>query len=98
MDRKLNYIALMIVFLSCFFMCNSFGSYSSDSSSIIFENQFEKISGDKLYVKPGTIFVSSETIFLCCGGQFLPVAHVECDEEGVFVRSSAFKWGQCPLC
>lgn len=69
-----------------------------DYSSSAFEDQFEKVSDDKYYVRPGAIFVSAEAIFLCCEGQLIPINHVECDESGIFVRSNEFKWGRCPRC
>ena len=62
------------------------------------KEEFEKISEDKLYVKPGTIFVSSDAIFLCFKGQLIPITLIECDEDGIFVRYNSFKWGLCPIC
>ena len=84
---------LMLTCLTCLFANKTF-AYSHDSYMDTFDNQFEKVSDDKYYVKPGSIFVSAEEIFLCCEGQLLPVTWVECDEGGVFIRSEAFKYGK----
>ncbi len=92
-----NFFMLMCVCLTCFCAHTSFAC-SNDCSINTFENQFETVSDDKYYVKSGTVFVSSQEIFLCFGEQLIPVTFVECDEYGVFVRRNAFKWGQCSIC
>ncbi len=95
--RIFKNVVLLLICVGCFCSSKTF-AYNYESCFETFDNQFEKVSEDKYYVKPGSIFVSSEEIFLCCEGQLLPVNFVECDEGGVFVRSNAFKWGQCPVC
>ncbi len=88
---------LTIVCLGCF-CANKAYADSCDCSISSFENQFEKVCNDKFYVKPGTVFVSSQGIFICIQGQPFPVTQLGCDDSGVFIQSNDFKWGTCPAC
>lgn len=88
---------LMFLCLGCFCMSTSFAN-NYDYSLDAFENRFEEASDDKYYVNPETIVVSSEAIFWCYEGHFIPITSVEYDEFGVFLRPSATKWGLCPRC
>lgn len=57
--RKKHFFVMVVCFLSCFakIFANEIDLHNS------FENQFEKVSGDKYYVKPGSLFISAESIF-----------------------------------
>lgn len=96
----MNFLKCAILILVCLisFSANKAFTYVNDSYIDTFESQFEKVVDDKYYVKPGTVLVSSGEIFLSYHGQLVPVVSIECDEEGVFLYSTAFKWGRCPAC
>ncbi len=86
-----------LLLLVCLCMSQLYAqSYNNFSNS--FECQFEKVSDDKHYVKPGTVYAASREIFLCLEGQLIPVTAIECDEDGIFVRSCAFSLERCPAC
>ncbi|MCH9611440.1 MAG: hypothetical protein SP1CHLAM42_15310 [Chlamydiales bacterium] len=92
-------ILLLLVFFSFIpaMKCYAYGIESYNTKS--FESRFLKISDDKYYTHPGSIYIASDSIYFCFDGQFLPVSNVECDDEGVFIRAGGFMVrGQCPIC
>ncbi|MCH9627847.1 MAG: hypothetical protein S4CHLAM2_14930 [Chlamydiales bacterium] len=61
-SRTLKSVILMLICLTCFCSGKTFAR-GFESCLETFDNQFERVSEDKYYVKPGSIFVSSEEIF-----------------------------------
>jgi|GEM_PF-6983428 len=98
MTYKFFKIAFFVLLCApCFCMTQSFAN-AHDYPLNDFEKQFEKVSNDKYYVKPASIYISSDHIFLCCQGQLIPIPHIECDEEGIYIPSCAIQWDTCPIC
>lgn len=59
-----------------------------------------KIQGDKVYLKPGSIQVANNGIFINVQGELKSIGHLEMDEEGVFfnaTRTAGFE-GRCNVC
>lgn len=43
-----------------------------------------KVQGDKVYLKPGSIQIANNGIFINIQGQLKSIDHLEMDEQGVF--------------
>lgn len=95
---KINLLTkLMILLLLLTAFTGKSFAYQNYENETSFEKNFEKIIDGKYYIKPGTILVSQDSIYLCVQGQMIPIGSLEVDEEGVYTPY-AYKWGTCPVC
>ena len=81
-------------FRKAFFTLGLFLAYSVSSfASVHLENELDissflrsnKVIDNKVYLKPGTIYVAPDQILLNLDGQLLPIGNLSADAEGIFV-------------
>ncbi len=48
----------------------------------------EKIEGDKAYLKPGSIYISENQIYLCYQQEMVGLSTISADEQGVYASVS----------
>ena len=91
------------MFRKCFMiLCvlMSFASMSCFANEDDLSFSIAKIEGYKVYLKPGTVQVAKNGIFIKVSGQFRAINHLEIDEEGVYfdaLRQTAYS-DLCPAC
>ncbi len=60
-------------------------------------DSIEKIENERVYLKPGSIQVAKNGIFIHVDGQLLAIDHLKKDDMGVYFES--FQAGSgCPIC
>lgn len=61
-----------------------------------------KTNGDKIYLNSGTIQIQNNEMFLCVDNDFIPLSHLEKDDEGIYFKLDEIStiWGAaiCPYC
>lgn len=62
------------------------------------ESLYEKVIDDKLYLKPGTLVITTNAIYHLVGDQLIPLDYVAVDGEGVFTYPTAYPYGTCWAC
>lgn len=59
-----------------------------------------QVQGNKVYLKPGSIQIANNGIFINIQGQLQAIDHLEMDEQGVFfdISRSAANESRCRVC
>lgn len=88
---------MMLVAAVCAFSTYAFSGYQ-ESLSILGETA-EKVIENRLYLRPGSVFVSASGIYVQTEGEFIQVDMVSSDEDGVYIDldrfSSLVRCGTC---
>lgn len=86
-----KYITTILCALMTFTFFNCFAKEVDLGCSIA------KVEGHKVYLKPGTIQIANNGIFINVAGQLRSINHLEVDDQGVYfdtLRQAAL----CPAC
>ncbi|CUI18126.1 putative secreted protein (plasmid) [Candidatus Protochlamydia naegleriophila] len=90
--------------LSCFFyvlfILISTLTYANELSE---RSAVKEIVGNKLYLKPTTVHIANNGIFLNIQGALIRVNHLEVDDKGVYIDAlkagaGDIFMGECPVC
>lgn len=89
-------------FFICFFLlfsCSFLNGFSAEPAPI--ENSgssIQTIIDTKVYLKPGTIQIAKNGIFINVEGELVPIDHLEMDNEGVYFELQRMKMELCEKC
>lgn len=83
------------------FICFSSTGYTSPT--IETNCCIKEVIGSKVYLKPTTVYVANNGIFINVGGYLHCINHLEMDSRGVYIdakRADVGDWfvGECPVC
>lgn len=77
---------LAFTILACCIVSSGYAASFADADSENFiEDCAEQIIEDRVYLKPGCVFVSAKDIFIKVDDDMVPVEAIYCDENGVYV-------------
>lgn len=63
------------------------------------ENSIAHVKCEKAYLKPGSVRVAKNGIFICVEGQLKAIDHLKSDDDGVYFELGHRAGGErCPLC
>lgn len=62
------------------------------------ESSIQKIVDNKVYLKPGSIQIAQNGIFINLEGELLAIDHLESDQEGVYFEPRKLKIKYCENC
>lgn len=87
-----KYIMTILCALMTFAFINCFAKEAELGCSIA------KVEGHKVYLKPGSIQVANNGIFINVAGQLRAINHLEMDDQGVYFDAFKQAGDLCPAC
>lgn len=91
--RKCFIVVFLLVTCS-FLNCFSTEPFADENS----ESSIQKIVENRVYLKPGSIQIAKNGIFINIDGELLPINHLEMDNEGVYFEPIRMKMSSCETC
>lgn len=87
------------VYFFLLFTCVSLSCFATEyASDEISETSIQKIDEHKVYLKPGTVQIAKNGIFIHIDGELLPISHLETDSNGVYFEPQRMEIESCKTC